>query len=759
MKKILPLLAAALFMNVMSVKSQIEDVTATYIPNAGFEACTVVETVDGAAKLITADKNPMDYADCGWAYYMAYDGSSAYNAGATTYPIKVKYSKWLSGIEGPQAGPVAGDNTKALCFTGNKSAIYKQTDEITLPAGSYKFTVNVWVYNGGTSNPSPTIDASNVTGFVTADKEYLSEKKMFLSSAWDTDVIELELTEPATGRFQLSYGASYFVVVDDIKLKYNGGIITTALLNVISKAHVLNAKLNNADLALAIGDAEAFAANPTSQEDVPLQVETLYSAMGTALIASEGVVDITDVYVDNPSFETGKIDPWAWGGVAGSIHEPTNEDSKPYIDGVNVVEFDTSSGTKKLTQTIPYVPAGCYAIDAKLCQKAFMLLGTNRTSCTGGSGTLYLRAHPAIYTAAEAGELTIGAEYSSSYRIDNFRLFYGKDEASLLATLLETVKADALAVSAMTEFDAITGSERTNLMTAIEGTDSEAINTALNNFVAAKDNYNRFAKAKENAAPYNAENYPYASKELLEQIQNILALDAASSVQAQSLTTELNEACTNVYYSNAYCDGVEKTDYTDQIVGAKATSEGIDAAWTNTSSYMTIVTDLGSWTNPKTQTTDNTVYGVTTDYYRACANKTSAMQQTIANMPAGKYVVAITAKTTSDTPITVKVNSLEIGSLTGNGTTSAAAWVEGVFTYEKATDGNMILRIECTPTANYKKWGFDNVRLYYLGNGTGIQQVNGNAKKEHVAYDLSGRRVAQPKKGLYIIDGQKVVKK
>jgi len=42
---------------------------------------------------------------------------------------------------------------------------------------------------------------------------------------------------------------------------------------------------------------------------------------------------------------------------------------------------------------------------------------------------------------------------------------------------------------------------------------------------------------------------------------------------------------------------------------------------------------------------------------------------------------------------------------------------------------------------------------------TGITSVRGSKSTDNVYYDLSGRRVAQPTKGLFIVNGKKVVVK
>ena len=49
--------------------------------------------------------------------------------------------------------------------------------------------------------------------------------------------------------------------------------------------------------------------------------------------------------------------------------------------------------------------------------------------------------------------------------------------------------------------------------------------------------------------------------------------------------------------------------------------------------------------------------------------------------------------------------------------------------------------------------------LSFEGDGetTGIANVNVNANANSSWYDLSGRRVANPTKGLYIVNGKKVI--
>ena len=52
---------------------------------------------------------------------------------------------------------------------------------------------------------------------------------------------------------------------------------------------------------------------------------------------------------------------------------------------------------------------------------------------------------------------------------------------------------------------------------------------------------------------------------------------------------------------------------------------------------------------------------------------------------------------------------------------------------------------------------YDHFQLHYDGSATGIVKVeNNDAKGNGIIYDLSGRRVTNPTRGIYIIDGRKV---
>ena len=767
----LSLLAAAMTAS-FTAHAATEDVTSQYIPNAGFEECATATMVDGVAQLILTDKTAVDYKDSGWIFIgpaKNTDGenSTAYNAGVATYPIQVRYSRWnMNGEAGPEAGVVEEENTKALCFTGNLSAIYQQAQAVTLPAGTYVLTVNVFACNPGTTNPSPTIDVRNFTGFVADNGDvFLSEKKLFLSSKWDTDVIRLELTEPITGRFQLSYGASYFVAIDDLKLEYEGGVITTDVETAIGRAETMNAILGGDEtLEAAIGAARAFVADPTSQEEVSQQAEQLYAAMGAALAANESTepLDITAVYLQNPSFETGKIAPWE--GTA-YVSEPILSSN---IDGQHMADFEYDATRFQLSQLADHLPAGSYLFDVLLRDRARLVLGSSEQVWSGGADGLYLRSHSPVVNAEEMTSLAIGARGTSDFSVDNFRLFYAKDADALLQMELKAVKADAGGFLADEAYTSVGGAERNAVAEAIaaEAEDADGqiqtLHSALIAFVAAKDYYARLDNARTAAKSLTREDYPYASAAIYEQLDSLLDVKVESGTHAQKLTQELSNTSFALYVSNAYCEGVaDRVDYTEKIVGANAKGDYVNAAWRKVN--MDIRTDKGAWTDPMTGDSDATVYGVTLEYYRTGAEQQAAMWQTISGLPKGKYVLSVTCMMTATLHPEVLVNETKIGELSGVGTYGGgrygSGWVDNTFEFEKEDDADIELRLQSVLPANYQEWYFDNLRLYCIEKVeevVGIANVSASTTK--AMFDLQGRRVAQPQKGIYIVDGKKVVK-
>lgn len=729
------LLFAAAFLLTLGANAQ-ADVTSQYIVNPGFEESTPVEITEcmgygsnalGNGYSLIAHHSTYggyDYETTGWKL-LAQNVNA--NGGVVSYGGNVQYSK--SSFEAlPATGPLATSGNNCLCLCGNNSLVYQQPNAITLPAGSYRLVVRIYTYNGVYSHDTPTFKVKSQTGFVTTDgKEYFSQnlsdsKEITVNSnEWNEDVIEFELTEPATGHLQISYGTQYYMLVDDLYLEVQTGIITTALQKVLVKANALNEAMggNNEILLDVINNAESFIANPTSQDEVAIKVQQVYDGMAAALTETPltAPVNLNVSYLENASFETG-VSPWTWGSQSGTVGLPINDESTPYIDGKNVVEF-SQTGSNSLSQIIGHLPAGYYILDAKLNQNAKLSLGDSEAACVGGTEALYLRVHTPTLNFA-GGELNVSIKANKSYRVDDFRLFYSKDESQLLPIVYAKAKAEMQAILDDEQFAVITGSERTDLEYTVnmEGTNYDELMSemyaAATAFIAAKSDYKKFETAKTAAAAYSQEKYPYASAEIYAEIQTLIGTAPTSAANALELKEQLDYACFKYYVSNAYCEGVSNTDYTANILGANATADATGWAAQN----MAVRSDKTGWNNPKTGETDAVVYGVTSDYYRASANTASILKQTIKNLPAGDYVLSMTMMGSNSLPVYVFFNGELIGTMTGVGTYGGgkygAGWNEYVFPFTKADDTDMPIQLQCKPEANYKEWYVDNFRLFKL---------------------------------------------
>lgn len=747
-----------------SAFAQMTDVTSQYIPCPSFETCPAVQPdANGLVSVINHwnTLGGIDYSNQGW--YLVEQRTSG-NGAVVEYGNKVKYTSYNSDSKALSA-PSEAAGSKALCFSGNKSVVYISNEEVTLPAGSYRLTV--YVYNAylATSSMPSTSTIHNASGFVAKDgTEYFSKKEKFATNAWEADVIEILLTETTTGYFQLNYGSQYYIAIDDLKLEYEQKVITTSLEAVIVKAQALNRALGgNSALLNAIGTAQAFVDNPTSQDAVAGQVEQLYDSMAAALSTATTAVNITAAYVDNASFESGDIAPWT--GTARATQPSSALPVTPNIDGESLAEFDNDVTSYRLSQSIEHLPAGNYIIDAQIGNRASLVLGTSTTAWKGGSDGLFLRGHSAVVSTDGTGSLVIGATGTNTFSIDNFRLFYAPDAAMLKQAVLSTAQADGRAFLANATYSGVTGSERTALSQTVSNTEGDAsalvtaINQAIANLVDAKSDYNKLVTAKQAAAAYTLDAYPYGARSVYETIQQLINTDATSRQNALELRDQLNAATREYYISNAYCEGVDVVDCTSSISGASATGSSIPVAWRRQN--MAIRTDKTAWTNPKTSESDQNVYGVTTEYYRTGKDQTAYMYQNVSGLPEGKYVLSVTFMSTATLHPEVLINGETVGTLTGvgvyGGGVYGGGWVENVISFEKANDANMELRFQSVLSANYQEWYFDNVRLYRItGIDDAIQAPSAN-KTDGVVYDIAGRRVAKPSKGLYIINGRKEI--
>ena len=728
-------LAAAAFLLSLGAQAQIQDVTSSYIQNPGFEECTPLEAdADGVVYLIADYSNPggTDYADNGWTLVAPKNSA---NSGVINYGVTVKYSQWAA-FPCSETAPEGSVGNKGLCFVGSDPVAY-QTDEVELPSGYYRLTTKTYVYSGWAA----TSGITNRTGFVANDgTTYLSKKTTFNSNAvdeegnvikdadgnlthiWDGDTIEILLPAPVKGHFQLSYGAGFFTVIDDVKLEYEARVITTALEEQIVKAKALSAELYDSDpeLTAAIQAAEAFVANPTTQDDVDGQIQLLAAAMNTALENTFEPVDLSTSYVENFSFETGSIAPWV-SQFAATATPPGWAAVKPAIDGNYYAYFAYNATEWTIEQTVSGLPAGYYYVQALLegtskgINPVTLFLNDTETTVTPLSDADYSK-HFGQVVYFNGGSAKIGAKADAEFNIDAIRLIFCTDEDVLNEGIYNTVVADATAVLNDEGNAIITGEERLALQTAIESTEGsmadriDAINAAVSAFSASKASYQAFETAKTAAAAYTMEAYPYADPAIYEEIQTLCATVATSGSDAMRLSQQLPYTCQKLVDSHYALEGVtDKVSYTADL-------------------------QSGEWTLDGIQADETAGYFKQTEELYAANPAEGFMEVTLANLPAGKYAFVCDSRASNYTIPTFYANGQAVAELPHTGMTVwqnggyVDAWTKGIYTFDKANAADLTLKVALNFETNYPNYyhaefGIGNMLLFKLSDLTEYTEV------------------------------------
>lgn len=192
------------------------------------------------------------------------------------------------------------------------------------------------------------------------------------------------------------------------------------------------------DKVALLADANKAALTALGSATLPLDdIYAAYEAYKQAVydynmltVSVDNPVDQTELYIINPSFETGDLTGWTISNTAGDqgVYPNTNGTyTMQPIDGMymfNSWNGDDTSYT--LAQTIS-LPKGFYKLTALVVSHdghdVTMYAGENTvtTTCYGGAG----KAYPAeLYFQHEGGDIAIGILGGWFYKVDNFHLYY-----------------------------------------------------------------------------------------------------------------------------------------------------------------------------------------------------------------------------------------------------------------------------------------------------------------------------------------------
>jgi len=260
-----------------SAMSAVGDVTGVFLANPGFESCTA-EISDVAAM------TKKDYSSAGWTN--ASTGSYTTIA-VTAYGGGVKVGNSTTPSTKKDGTTVSGNTLGIIAGWGDNVTI--QSNDVTLPAGVYTFTVDHYL----TSSTENYGSASSRFGFVTSSSSYLVSSTTFTASTWTTETVTFTLTESTTGKIQIgltglnkSGSGSPAIFYDDITITY--------------KSFLAGAKEAWEEAVAAAEQAKTDYPNVTGEELTALNEELAKSEPTTVdgyNEATDALTDATDALV------------------------------------------------------------------------------------------------------------------------------------------------------------------------------------------------------------------------------------------------------------------------------------------------------------------------------------------------------------------------------------------------------------------------------------------------------------------------------
>ena len=296
-------------------------------------------------------------------------------------------------------------------------------------------------------------------------------------------------------------------------------------------------------------------------------------------------------------------------------------------------------------------------------------------------------------------------------------------------------KGIAATVAAYEAYANVAGSEKAAIVAAETKAAAQA---AIPPFYAAKPSYDALADiiAKANSADYD-----------VAEAEALMASTETTAEQAAAKAAELLHPVTLAVNTKAV-EGASKDNpiETNFVVNGTFDTAGVIAPWKST-------------TGAQNQTTANNqhgAFGVENSFFFENWNPdpfTGKMYQVIEDIPNGLYTLKICAfvNTFDATAQYVYANTDQTPLTTGEPTA-----------YEVQTNVTTnTIEIGLEQIVAVANWmGVDNVSLIYKGDGTAtaINEVTAKQNTGNAIYNLQGQKVQNARKGLYIINGKKVLK-
>lgn len=329
--------------------------------------------------------------------------------------------------------------------------------------------------------------------------------------------------------------------------------------------------------------------------------------------------------------------------------------------------------------------------------------------------------------------------------------------------------AAAKAALADTAYANVTGEEKAALEKAVAdygnvtkdyNTATEALSKATTAFTAAKASYDALVEAQQNLT---VPELPYAAAEKKTAVEDAKTVVATSAADATAKKDAIATAVRAYYESNSVAEGVEgAVSYTDKIVNADA-EDGTNGWTLAQSDGNSNITTLGN--EPYTDAAGNSTHKYFDGGNWGGSDWTTKFEQTLTDVPAGKYILAVTSRGSEDLTWfqlyadTTKVDMPHTGASNG---TFNRGWEDNVVEFS-TTEGNPTIGVTACAKTNRQWQSFTRFRLTRIGDAvvTGISSVKaeeGRADNDAL-YNLAGQKVGKDYKGIVIKNGKKIIKK
>lgn len=526
-------------------------------------------------------------------------------------------------------------------------------------------------------------------------------------------------------------------------------------------------------LTTAIETQDAAIEKATDVASIQAAIDAVRAAGFTFVNSVEltGVFDLTELAIANPT-PTSNANGWT-------------VSQAPVFDAANNnAEFWNASGAS-IRQTVAGLPAGYYTLTAVALTRTDMVatLSANTESvniATVGSDVVNNRTQAATwfnngngvnnleFQLEEAGDVEIALTADNTtgdhwmvWR--SFKLtFAGNDPLAGIRALYNEAMA---AIDDAFNDDAnqnIVGSEAYTLMATMpeeEPTTREeyqaaidAMNEALAAFKAAAPAYNQLAAAIENAVLVGAADYDEAWAAIADDVEYTAANAAADAITykmaaADYVTEHFSETAT-----------VAWGEWTDENIGD---NKGQHYDGTAESTYTEQKEGWGqnAWSASRTQTITMPA-GV---YMLKVAVRNSDASTAYSSVTVGEEETQVFFPAAGGVGLGIDVNGNTNFSVDASYANNNAGfgwqWLFVPFTLEEEADVTITFAGEAN--TQHQWMSFTDWQILLDPVATGINGVRNNGERFQNAnvFDLSGRKVVKPAKGLYIVNGKKVVVK